>query len=107
MLRGRPIVSTTTYDYDTEGRVSLTTTTEAPAWLDSDRWLALAAQRVDDEKCAGCGEPRSLAWQMDPDSYYDAVVYECQACAVVQEKSHGTDLNSGSYVSARYVSRSE
>lgn len=98
MLRGRPLVSTTAYIYDDDGRVSSTTTTQAPAFLDSDRWLALADQRIEDEKCGGCGEPRIRAWNPDQDGYYEAVVYECQACEAIQQASNDDKRAPGSYV---------
>jgi hypothetical protein len=91
-------VSTTVYEYDADGRVSSTTTTCGPDWLDSDRWLALADQRIEDEKCVGCGQPRSRAWHPDQDGWYDAVVYECQACEAIQQAQQDDKRLPGSYV---------
>lgn len=98
MLRGRPLVSTTSYVYDEDGRVSSTTTTQAPVFLDSDRWLALADQRIEDEKCPGCGHPRTRAWHPDMGGYYEATIHQCFACEAIQQSSSSEKAAPGSYV---------
>lgn len=52
-----------------------------PAWTEDDVEYVLEWQRMQDELCPGCGQPRTESFSADYADAYVATVQRCHACA--------------------------
>lgn len=80
MFRGRAIGQRTEHEYDAEGRLRSSRTVVESAWLDSDRWMALALHEHEATLCPGCHHPVDRAWHPDQDGWYEVRTHECMSC---------------------------
>lgn len=86
-FHGRPAAEETSHTLDSAGRVVASRTIRDPAWLDSDRWLALALHAHEARLCDGCGQPKDRAYHPDMGGWYDVDVIECAGCAALADGS--------------------
>jgi hypothetical protein len=54
---------------------------ETPEWTDEDRAALLGLQMYESTLCAGCGEPKHTAWQVN--GWYKAHSFVCDACTAM------------------------
>ena len=52
-----------------------------PAWLDEDRWWALALLEVEADSCPDCGQPWGEATDQKSEYAYKTALIKCHACA--------------------------
>lgn len=87
--RGRETVQHTYYTRDEQGQVTHARTVQEPAWLESDRWLALALDVYEQSLCPGCQQRRDRAWHPDMEGWYEPRTRQCHACSA----RDGQDVN--------------
>lgn len=56
-------------------------------FTDEDYADAIAWQTVQDDRCPGCGQPRSESMHPDNDDAYEAKAWVCHACAAKTRKA--------------------
>lgn len=79
VLRGR--ILTTTYLYEDPDHPGRPTRSHvSPAWTADDRSLMVALELYESTLCAGCGEPRAIAWHAETEGEYEAHRFVCNAC---------------------------
>lgn len=57
------------------------------AWTEDDVEYALAWQRLQADKCSGCGQPRSESFDVANHASYEGHALQCHACAARDVKS--------------------
>lgn len=91
-MRGRAQVEETTHTYDASGRLCTSRTIREPAWLETDRALAVGLELAERSLCPGCRQPRDRAWHIDQGGWYDVEVVECAGCgALIDEAPKDAD----------------
>ena len=56
-------------------------------WTDADYAAAIAWQEESNDRCPGCGQPRSESMSPENEDRYTASRYECFACRAQHERS--------------------
>lgn len=93
--------TTTTYEYDDQGRVVRTVAVSDPDWTDLDRRAALALHAYEQDLCSGCGQPLSETTKPERDGQYlPLAAVRCHFCtaaemgrAAYQDNSHAAALH--------------
>lgn len=83
----------TSYEYDESGQMIRSVTRTEAEWDDVQHALAFAVQQIEDETCAGCGQPTGEAYSplADPSNHgkqwaYKAVSKRCHGCTAMAKK---------------------
>ena len=100
----------TEYEYDDDGRLVRSVTTETPRFSTDDFWAMVERRRAKSALCGGCGHPRDDAWVTEGldddevrrrDRRYRAVQIECAACAKADRKRGAQAVEAGRHTYVR------
>ena len=66
-----------------------------PLWTHEDRMWALAHDHIEQDRCTGCGHPRSESTDKTADDQYRGHTVRCHACKAQAWAAEAVDDKSG------------
>lgn len=81
----------TEHEYDDEGRLVRSVTTRESEWDDESRAWVFALISDEEERCRGCGHPRSESMDPTSEGRWSVEPVRCHACTAQLRKARATE----------------